>query len=598
MVKIKKLIVKHFSSFAYFYSYLKYRIFISLFLSICVGILDGLGLTMFMPLLQMVSNAEAIDTKTLGNLSFIIEGLKHAGISLTLLNILAVMTCFFILKGLAVFLNISYRVTLQQRFIRNMRLRILNALNKIGYKDFVVSDVGRIQNTMTGEIDKVSQAYSFYFQAAEKFILVLVYISFAFFVDFRFALLVSIGGILSNLLYRIVYKKTKGASHQLTKDSHIYQGQVIQHVANYKYLKSTGLIETFAQRLSKTILFIEATRKKIGIYSAILQATREPILIAVISVVILVQTTVLGGNIGAIILSLVFFYRALNMLVNMQNSWNKFLENIGSMENVVSFQKELEKQHFFDGQTQLDYFHDKIVLQNLSFNYGNLKILKDVNLIINKNQSIAFVGESGSGKTTLVNVIAGLLPAESGSISIDGISYSNLQLDTLQKRIGYITQEPVVFNDTIFNNVTFWAERTPKTLERFYTALRKASLFEFISALELKDETLLGNNGINLSGGQKQRISIARELYKNVDILIMDEATSALDSQTEQDIQSNIDALKGQYTLLIVAHRLSTIKNVDKIVLMSQGYIEREGTFKDLSNNAESFKNMIGLQEI
>lgn len=217
---------------------------------------------------------------------------------------------------------------------------------------------------------------------------------------------------------------------------------------------------------------------------------------------------------------------------------------------------------------------------------------------IRKNQSIAFVGESGSGKTTIVNLICGLMPPSSGEVLIDGVSLQKLQRSAFQKRIGYITQEPVIFNDSIFNNVTSWAKRTPENEQKCIEALKKAAVYPFVKDQPHSLDTELGNNGINLSGGQKQRISIARELYKDIEILLMDEATSALDSETEKMIQENIDALKGKYTILIVAHRFSTIRNADSIVLMEKGRIIVQGGFEQLFEQVPKFRKMVELQEL
>src|SRR5699024_4890563 len=179
----------------------------------------------------------------------------------------------------------------------------------------------------------------------------------------------------------------------------------------------------------------------------------------------------------------------------------------------------------------------------------NTPILEDVNLRIPKNRSVAFVGESGSGKTTLVNLVSGLLPEGEGEIVVDGTPLREIKKETYQSRIGYVSQDTVVFNDTVYNNVTFLAEPTKENLAKFERVIEKASLSVFLNELPEGKDTVLGNNGINLSGGQKQRISIARELFKEIDILILDEATSALDSETEKEIQDNLDQLKGEYTL-------------------------------------------------
>src|SRR5690606_2658435 len=237
-------------------------------------------------------------------------------------------------------------------------------------------------------------------------------------------------------------------------------------------------------------------------------------------------------------------------------------------------------------------------VQHLNFSYGEQTILKGVNLTIQKNQTVAFVGESGSGKTTLVNVLAGLLPPDSGDFKVDGLSSKELDVASYQQRIGYITQEPVIFNDSIYNNVTLWAQPTLENQQQFEQAIAQASLDIFLHTLPQGQETQLGNNGINLSGGQKQRISIARELFKDIDILIMDEATSALDSGTERDIQESIDQLRGRFTILIVAHRLSTIKNADRIILMKHGRIDSEGDYQNMVQQNRAFKRMVELQEL
>ncbi|MEX2593028.1 MAG: ABC transporter ATP-binding protein [Anditalea sp.] len=598
MDTLKKLIKRYFSNFVYFFGYLRFRIFIAVSLSIAIGILDGFGLSMFLPLLQMVNDSGAMDPEGMGNLSFLVDGIEAIGINLTLGTVLLFMLVFFVLKGFAQFGSRVYRVILQQYFVRTLRLNMLNSLNQMNFKGFITSDAGRIQNTMTGEVDKVSNAYNYYFATFEKGVLVAVYMAFAFFVNSQFALLVTAGGLLTNLLYGKLYKHTKGASRKLTGDSHIYQGQVIQHVANFRYLRATGLVEQFGNRLRNTIYQIEISRRKIGVLSGLLEAAREPLLVGVVATVILIQTQVLGGDLGSILISLLFFYRALTALTNLQTNWNRFLGDSGSLDNMQDFQRVLKAQKRSNGRQLIQRFEEELRVSNLTFGYGDQEILKNINLQIPKNKSVAFVGESGSGKTTLINILAGLLPADQGEITIDGLSFTNLDLVSYQRRIGYIPQDPVIFKDSIFNNVTFWAESTAENITKFEEAIRQSSLSDFINALPAGKETQLGNNGINLSGGQKQRISIARELYKDIDILIMDEATSALDSETERAIQENIDVLKGQYTILIVAHRLSTIRNVDRVVFMQEGRIKDEGSFEDLVEKLPGFRKMVKLQEI
>jgi subfamily B ATP-binding cassette protein MsbA len=219
-----------------------------------------------------------------------------------------------------------------------------------------------------------------------------------------------------------------------------------------------------------------------------------------------------------------------------------------------------------------------------------------VNIRIPRKQTIALVGESGSGKTTLANIIMGLTPPDQGVVLIGDTPLSEYDLNSYRSKIGYISQDAVIFNDNVYNNITFWAEPTPENYQRFWEVVRMASLEEFVKNLSEKEFTKLGDNGILISGGQKQRISIAREMYKNAEILILDEATSALDSETELIIQENIEKLHGQYTMCVIAHRLSTIKNVDKIYLLDKGKVVSSGNFEYMVQGSDKFKRMVSLQ--
>jgi len=595
---LKKFIKKYFQNFTYFYKVLRYRMFISMALSISVGVLDGFGLAMFLPLLQMAGDSSSVSPEGLGKLGFLLEGMENIGLSPSLLTILMIMSLFFILKGVAQYLNSIYGVILKQFFIKTLRINLSNALARMSFKDFAMSDAGRIQNTMTGEVMRISKAYLGYFGAFQQVVMVIVYMLFAFFMDARFAILISVGGALTNIIYKSIYKATKVSSKKLTRGLNFYQGLILQFVTYFKYLKATGYIKEYNTKLKNSIKDIENHNRKIGKLNSLVNAIREPILIIVVSVVILVQVNFLNGTMGTILISLLFFYRALSALMQMQTHYNDFLGVSGSLENMTNFEHELEKAEEKDGKIKIEKFSHNLELKEVRFDYSGIEILKDINLKIIKNQTIAVVGESGSGKTTLINILSGLMPVSTGELLIDGLDSKSLNKESYQRRIGYITQEPVIFSDTIFNNISFWAERTPENYERFEWAIHQASINLFISELPEKENTKLGNNGINLSGGQKQRISIARELYKNVDILVLDEATSSLDSETEEAIQTGIESLKGKYTILIVAHRLSTIKNADRIIVMSNGEIVDEGSFSELVLSSSKFKKMVELQEV
>ena len=599
MIALKSLIKKYFSSFAYFYKYLRHRIFLMLLLSILIGLLDGLGLTMFLPLLQMADGSASAGGAGLGNLDFVVNGINALGIELNIKAALLFLFVFFVLKGIVVYIASVYKVKINQFFVSTLRINLTTLFTKYSFKAFVTADVGRIQNSFTAEIARISMAYSNYSECIQQIVMVLVYLGFVFMVDWKFALLVCAGGLVSNLFFRGLFKKTKVQSTALTKNNSNFHGFIIQYITNFKYLKATGFLPTYARKLISGIKQIEQNNTQIGILNAQITALREPFMIGIVCLVILIQVTYLDGNLGAIMVSLLFFYRALTALMAFQSKYNSFLSASGALENIRDFEDDLKAHAESVGKTNLTSFQHHIVLKDLDFGYDvSDGVLKQINLSIQKNETIAFVGESGSGKTTLVNLVSGLLKPNAGHVLIDGIGHEELNVTSFQSRIGYISQDPVMFNDTIFNNVTFWAAPTEANQSRFWASLSKAALTDFIGTLPEQDQTLLGNNGINLSGGQKQRISIARELYKDIDILILDEATSALDSETEREIQENIDALKGTYTILIIAHRLATIKKADTIYLMDKGEIVSSGNFEKLVATSERFKRMVELQEI
>lgn len=598
MLHIKSFLQKYLVHFSYFFHHLGYRIFIAFFLSFLVGLLDGLGLAMFLPLLQMVDGSADVNPEALGRMSFLINSIELLGFKLNLFLVLGMLLTLFVLKGIMKFTESYYNVLTQQYFIRKLRFDSLSGLSDFDFKSFVLADSGRIQNTLSAEVGRVSNAYAFYFAAVQSGTLVFVYLILAFFTDPQFALLVAVGGGATNLLYNRVYKKTKETSKKITSGGHTFQGMLIQKVAFYKYLKATGSIKSYELRLRDAVDYIVKSNKKIGFYNALLVAAREPMVIFVVVIVIIVQVNVFAQQLGVIILSLLFFYRSLNSLVMMQTQWNGFLNLSGSLENMTAFMRELQSQKEANGVILFEDFKDSIILDNVSFSYGIKPVLSQINLKISKNKTYAFVGESGSGKSTLVNLIAGLMPVSSGSITVDEINFRNLEKLSFKKRLGYISQEPVIFSDSIYNNVTQWAGYTPENQSRFWKALEQAAIADFVQTLPEKENEQLGSAGILISGGQKQRLSIARELFKEIDILIMDEATSALDSETEKVIQENIEKLKGKYTLLIVAHRLSTIKSADQVIVINKGKIENTGTFSELMESSTAFRKMVQLQEV
>lgn len=552
---------------------------------------------MFVPLLQITDgNKHELE----GGNKRLYDGLESVfnffHLEINVVNMLLLIVVIFLAKAFFVYFTMKYQVNALQHIAKTIRIKLSLGLRDLSYKEFVTSDIGRIQNSLTGEAFAVATACSQYLETIKNGMIVLVYLGFAFFLDWKFSLLVILGGTMTNFVYKQFYTKTKSISREITSNNHSFSKLVIESINHFKYLKASGRNKDYTNRMIDQLHELIDNKIKVGVLSAKLSSLREPMMILIICGVIALQVAVFKSTLSSVLIILVLFYRAMGYIMNLQTTWNNYLGSIGSLENIQSFEKFLEENKEQDsGSFSLDGVQN-IELKNVSAFYGDFKVLDDISLKVNQNQSVAFVGESGAGKTTLVNVICSLLNIDSGEFLVNDMNFSKIKKYDYRNKIGYITQEPTIFNADIFDNVSFWDKRTPENIQKFQRAIEMCSLKDFVENLPLKEKELLGNNGINVSGGQKQRISIARELYRDVDLLIMDEATSALDSETEREIKESIESLQGKVTILSIAHRLSTIRTADVIYLMDKGRIIAYGSFDELKQKSDYFRKLADLQ--
>ncbi|HWZ21483.1 MAG TPA: ATP-binding cassette domain-containing protein, partial [Cytophagaceae bacterium] len=237
-------------------------------------------------------------------------------------------------------------------------------------------------------------------------------------------------------------------------------------------------------------------------------------------------------------------------------------------------------------------FENEISFHNVSFSYGNDSVLKNINMIIPKGKTIALVGPSGGGKSTLADLIPRFYDVTKGEIKIDGINIKDYSQESLRNLMGIVTQESILFNDTIYNNIAFG--KPDASEEEVMHAAKIANAHDFILQTENGYQTNIGDRGAKLSGGQRQRISIARAVLKNPPILILDEATSALDSESERLVQEALTNLMKNRTSIVIAHRLSTIQHADEIMVLRKGEVEERGTHNTLLENGGLYKKLHG----
>lgn len=266
----------------------------------------------------------------------------------------------------------------------------------------------------------------------------------------------------------------------------------------------------------------------------------------------------------------------------------KFVVAADRIYEVIEDEK-FQKEKF--GTLKVKKLSGHIKFNNVKFGYNEDNIIIDkMNFEINSNQKIAFVGRSGAGKTTIFNLITKLYTIDEGEILFDGYNINDLDCDSLRNNMSIITQNPYIFNFSIKDNLLLAKEDA--SMKEIRSACKMACIDDFIMSLPDKYETMVGENGVILSGGQKQRLAIARALLMKTEIILFDEATSALDNETQSEIQNAIENLKGKYTILIVAHRLSTVIDSDKIFVVDNGKIIDSGTHKDLLEKCDFYKNL------
>lgn len=295
------------------------------------------------------------------------------------------------------------------------------------------------------------------------------------------------------------------------------------------------------------------------------------------------------GDFITIMTSIGSMYTPIRRSANIYNSLSTNIPSIGRIFEILDVVPEIADA---PDCVKFEEFRSDITFENVDFRYkdNDEKILKNINLVAKKGETVALVGNSGGGKSTLVNLIPRFFDVDAGMITIDGINVKDYKIKSLRKKIGIVPQETFLFGGTVLENIKYGNQKA--SVEEVIEAAKKANAHEFIEKLEQGYETEIGERGVKLSGGQKQRISIARAILENPQILILDEATSALDNESEQLVQDALEKLMKGKTTFVIAHRLSTIINSDKIVVIQQGEIKEVGSHEELLDKDGIYKSL------
>jgi subfamily B ATP-binding cassette protein MsbA len=570
-------------------SILGWRTYVVFFLTMLAAISESFGILMLLPLFEGLKGADAL-TEPGG---FLQDILAFFGIGHSTLGLLVFISAAFIIKGVITFSAYSYAAYLKAVLLRELKTRLFNGYCQMDRIYYDLKDTGHFINVVNEQATRSILTFQFLIHFGSQVVNVLIYLGIAFIVAWRFGVMALVVGVLVILFFKQINVYVRTLSRRSAEENGRLAKRLIQSLTAFKYLNATGQMKKPRNEVQSAISNLTGYEVRRGLASSLTQTVREPASVAIIIAIVAFQIGYLEQSIEPILVAIVLFYRAMNSALIMQARLQGSLEYVGSLEMV---RKELEDQKTYqepDGSTDIGRLHRDIRVENVSFKYGDTsnEVLKDVSLDIPAFSSVALVGESGSGKSTLIDLITLSLRPLEGQILLDGVPGHEVRRKSWREQIGFVIQDTILFDDTIANNICMW-QSNPKTddalMARIKDAARQADMADFIETLPEGYHSVVGDRGARLSGGQRQRLFIAREIFRQPNVLILDEATSALDSSSERNVYASIEKLKGKVTLIVISHRLSTIRDVDRIFVLDKGRIIEDGTYDELHANPAS----------
>jgi ABC-type multidrug transport system fused ATPase/permease subunit len=472
------------------------------------------------------------------------------------------------------------------------------------YRYYIRQNAGHFINVINQQVNRFFSSFASFIGFTSQVVNTCAYFGFAFVIAWRFALMAMGVGVVLLVLFKYLNAYVRRLSRKRSAEMSTLNKLLVQSLQGFKYIVSTGQTGHLRQGVVDSVNRLTGYIFRQRAAGAFTGALKEPVSVLLIVSLIAVQVTVFNDPIAPIFVALLLFHRGMQAVISVQSGWQGTMDKIGSVEMVDDeFDAVLQHQEQ-SGTRQLAPLHEGIELRNVHFAYNEADgdVLRDIDVDIPANTSVALVGESGAGKSTLVDLLTLMLKPRTGTVTIDGVPHDTIDLASWRDQIGYVSQETVVFDDTVANNISLWQgdiEEDPALRERVYHAAERAHAHHFIQDLPNGYQTVVGDRGVRLSGGQRQRLFVARELFKQPNLLLLDEATSDLDTASEQHIQSSIDALQGEVTVVIIAHRLSTVKNADRVYVLDEGRVVEAGTYEELRmrENGE-FREMVEMQSL
>lgn len=587
-------------------------------LNVLSAIFNVFSFTLLIPILNILfktgANTEVYHFMEWGNGSlkevavnnfyyYVTQMIETHGPQMTLLFMGLFLAFMTMLKTSCYFGSSAIMVPLRTGVVRDIRVMVYSKVMHLPLGFFseerkgdiiarMSGDVGEIENSITSSLDML----------LKNPILILLYFSTLIVTSWQLTLFTVLVLPGMGWLMGKVGKKLKRKSLEVQGKWSDTMSQLEETLGGLRIIKAFIAEDKMVDRFKQCSNELRDATNKVAIRQSLAHPMSEFLGTLLIVLVLWFGGLLILGDgtsmeASTFIFYMVILYSIINPLKDFAKAGYNIPKGLASMERVDKILKAENPIKEPVNPLPLHGMNDRIEFKDLSFSYdGKREVLKHVNLMVPKGQTIALVGQSGSGKSTLVDLLPRYHDVQLGEITIDGVNIKNFRIHDLRALIGNVNQEAILFNDTFFNNIAFGVENA--TIEQVVEAAKIANAHDFIMETELGYQTNIGDRGGKLSGGQRQRISIARAILKNPPILILDEATSALDTESERLVQEALERLMKTRTTIAIAHRLSTIKNADEICVLYEGEIVERGKHEELLEKNGYYKRLNDMQSL
>jgi subfamily B ATP-binding cassette protein MsbA len=504
----------------------------------------------------------------------------------------------FVFKGMCSYGNTYHMSYVGQSIIAHLRQQLYNHIQTLSLSFFDKTPTGILMSRITNDVNQIQGAVSDTVTGLLKdcfsIIGLLVVI---FYRDWQLALIAM--AVLPFAFFPIV--KFGRMLRKISTKSQQSMGDI--SVILHETISGNRIVKAFGMEDYEKSRFEKENQRCLDyvLKSVVVRALSSPVMefLGGIGIVVIIwyggYSVISGvstpGSFFSFLAALLMLYEPVKRLSSINNSIQQGMAAAVRVYEILDVPAEIRDE---PGAVKLAPISRGIELKNVCFKYGEEPVLEDINLKVAAGELVALVGVSGAGKTTLVNLIPRFYEATEGRVLIDGVDIRKVTLSSLRAQIGIVTQQTILFNDTVRNNIAYGDIN--KSEADIIAAAKAANAYDFIMKMDRKFDTVIGEQGVRLSGGERQRICIARALLKNAPILILDEATSSLDSESELEVQKALENLMTGRTTLVIAHRLSTIKNADRIVALSNGRMVEEGRHEDLLRSDSEYRRLYDLQ--